>query len=96
MGVIFTQYYTPSIHIPLVFSQKKRYGVVGATYLAVYEFGRQGVRGASVVPFGQSGNADSPHYFDQAPLLCQSRMKPILFTPAEVAAHTAQCYHPGQ
>jgi acyl-homoserine-lactone acylase len=96
MGVIFTQYYTPSIHIPLIMSQKKRYGVVGATYLAVYQFGPDGVRGASVVPFGQDGEPEAPHYLDQAQLLSEGKMKPILYTPAEVDAGTRRCYHPGQ
>ena len=96
MGVIFTQYYTPSIHIPLVMSQKKRYGVVGATYLAVYQFGPDGVHGASVVPFGQDGEPEAPHYLDQARLLSEGKMKPILYTPAEVDAGTLRCYHPGQ
>jgi acyl-homoserine lactone acylase PvdQ len=96
MGIIFTQYYTPSVHIPFVMSQKKRYGVVGATYLAVYQFGADGVRGMSVLPFGQAGEPDAPHYFDQAELLAKGRMKPILYTPAEVDAGAGRRYHPGQ
>jgi penicillin amidase len=96
MGVVFTQYYAPSVHIPLVISQKKRYGLVGATYLAVYEFGPDGVRGASLVHFGQSGDPTSPHYFDQAQLLSETRLKPILFTRSEVVAGAVRSYHPGE
>ncbi|MFV2070739.1 MAG: penicillin acylase family protein, partial [Pirellulales bacterium] len=29
MGVVFTQYYTPSIYLPLIITQRKRYGIVG-------------------------------------------------------------------
>ena len=68
MGVIFTQYYTPSVYIPLVRTARKRYGVLGLTYLAVYEFGPK-VRGASVMQFGASADPESPHYFDQAELV---------------------------
>ncbi|NOZ40974.1 MAG: penicillin acylase family protein, partial [Planctomycetes bacterium] len=69
MGSILTQYYTPSLEIPWVISQRKRYGLVGTSYLAAYEFTPTGVRGASLVPYGASGNPRSPHYFDQAKLL---------------------------
>ncbi|MBN1854504.1 MAG: penicillin acylase family protein [Pirellulales bacterium] len=96
MGAILTQYYTPSIHIPLITSQKKRYGVVGTTYMAIYEFGPDGGMGRSVVPFGTSGDPRSTHYFDQAELLAACRMKPIPFTLAEVQAATVLAYHPGE
>lgn len=96
MGVIFTQYYTPSTHIPFVITQRKRYGVVGATYLGVYEFGRDGVRAASLVHFGQSGDPDSSHYFDQAHFLSECRLKPVPFTPSDVMAAARRSYHPGQ
>ena len=38
MGVIFTQYSTPSLNIPWVITQRRRYGLVGTSYLAAYEF----------------------------------------------------------
>ena len=71
MGVALTQYYSPSIDVPLVISQKKRYGMAGVSYLAAWEFAPEGVRGASLVPFGVSGDPRSPHYFDQAKLLAE-------------------------
>ena len=96
MGVIFTQYYTPSLQIPCVISQRKRYGIVGTSYLAAWEFRPDGVRGASLVPFGASGDPDSPHYFDQAELLSSRKMKPELFTKQEVLAGAERSYHPGE
>ncbi len=95
MGVIFTQYYTPSLQIPWVISQRKRYGVVGTSYVAAWEFRPEGVRGASLVPFGMSGDPASPHYFDQAELLSNQKMKPELFTKKEVLAGAERSYHPG-
>ena len=53
-------------------SQRRRYGVVGTSYLAAWEFAPEGVRGASLVPFGASGDPRSPHYFDQAKLLSRA------------------------
>ena len=95
MGTIFTQYYTPSLEIPWVISQRKRYGLVGTSYLATYEFTPQGVRGASVVPFGANGNRESPNYFDQAKLLVEQKLKPELFTKSQVLQGAVRSYHPG-
>jgi acyl-homoserine lactone acylase PvdQ len=96
MGVIFTQYYTPSIHIPLLIQQRKRYAVIGPSYLAVYEFAPEGVRSKSVVPFGTSGHPNSRHYFDQAQLVSERRMKPVWFERDEVVKHAVRSYRPGQ
>jgi penicillin amidase len=95
MGVALTQYYSPSIDVPFLISQKKRYGIVGTSYLAAWEFAPEGVRGASLVPLGVSGDRDSPHYFDQAKLLSEQRLKPEHFTEQQVARHAARSYHPG-
>ncbi len=96
MGVVFTQYYTPSLQIPFVISQRKRYGIVGTSYLAAWDFSPEGVRGASLVPFGTSGDPASPHYFDQAELLSKQQMKPELFTKEQVRKSAVRSYHPGE
>jgi acyl-homoserine lactone acylase PvdQ len=96
MGVALTQYYSPSIAVPLVMSQRKRYAMVGASYMAAWEFAPEGVRGASLIPFGVSGDPNSPHYFDQAKLLSEQRFKPELFTEQQVMRRAARSYRPGQ
>lgn len=96
MGVVFTQYYSPSVSIPLLISQRRRYGVAGTSYLAAWEFAAQGVRGASLVPFGASGDPQSPHYFDQAKLLSERRLKPEQFTEEQVTRTAVRSYHPGK
>ena len=96
MGVAFTQYYSPSIDIPLVMSQKRRYALVGTSYLAAWEFAPEGVRGASLVPLGVSGDPRSPHYFDQAKLLSERRLKPERFTVQQVERSAVRSYRPGQ
>ena len=95
LGVVFTQYYSPSIKIPFVLSMNKRYGLVGTSYMAVYEFAPK-FRGASVLNYGQSGEPQSPHYFDQAHLLSECKLKPDLFEWADVTAGARQVYHPGE
>ena len=96
MGVAFTTYYSPSAEIPLVISQRRRYGVAGTSYLAAWEFTPAGVQGASLVPFGASGDPHSPRYFDQAPLLAERRLKPEYFTEQQVTRHAVRTYRPGE
>ncbi len=95
MGVIFTQYYTPSLKIPFIKTIRNRYALVGPTYLAAYEFGPT-FRGATVSVFGTSGDAASPHFQDQAALLAAGRMKDELFEWPAIAAAATEKYHPGE
>ena len=95
MGVVFTQYYTPAIQIPFVKSIKNHYGVVGLTYLGVFEFGDK-CTGGTLVQFGASGDPNSPHFFDQAKLLSECKVKPELFDWAEIQAACRRSYHPGE
>jgi acyl-homoserine lactone acylase PvdQ len=94
MGVIFTQYYSPPIYIPFKKSLKKSYGLIGATYMGVYEFGER-IEGATVLHFGESGDPQSPHFFDQARLLAAGQFKPELFYWDDVAGGAVSAYHPG-
>jgi acyl-homoserine-lactone acylase len=90
LGEAFTVYCTPD-GLPV----KKRYGVVGASFVATYEFGER-VKARSLLQFGVSGMPDSPHFFDQATLLSERRLKEAWFYEDEVAAHTVVTYHPGE
>lgn len=95
MGVIFTQYYTPTIRIPFVKTVSKHYGLIGYTYAGVFEFGER-VQGATLVQFGASGDPRSPHFFDQAKLLSRQEFKPELFYWEDVISGAKSGYHPGQ
>lgn len=95
LGVIFTQYYLPRVQSPFSPSSPRRYGVVGATYLGAFEFGSQ-VRGATLLHFGASGDPSSPHFFDQAQLLSERRLKPELFNWDDVEKGAFRRYHPGE
>ena len=90
LGVVYTVYSTPSI--PVV--RPERYGVVGSCYVGVVKFGDR-IRAASAVQFGASSNPQSKHYFDQATLFSEGRLKPAWFYPADVLAHAVRSYHPG-
>jgi hypothetical protein len=94
MGVVFTGYYTPTIRIPFVRTTIKHYGVIGLTYLGLFEFGDK-VTGGSLLQFGASGDPKSPHFMDQGRLLSECKVKPSLFEWDEIRADARRTYHPG-
>ena len=89
LGAIFTMY-------PAAFPGRKRlYGMAGASYVSVVEFGPQ-VRSFAVHTFGSSGDPRSPHFFDQAPLYARREMRPVWFTRDEILANSERSYRPGE
>jgi hypothetical protein len=92
LGVVFTVYHTPPTA-----ERKRQYAVVGASYMAVYEFRKDGVRAMSYLHFGQRARPDSPHFFDQATLLSQRRFKPAWFDwDDSVSGSWRRLLRPGQ
>lgn len=72
-----------------------RYGEHGNSFMKVIEFGPV-ARGRSLLVFGQSGDPDSPHFFDQAELYSDRQFKPAWFTREEVEANAVESYVPGE
>ncbi|HXJ41395.1 MAG TPA: penicillin acylase family protein, partial [Bryobacteraceae bacterium] len=75
--------------------QKRFYGTVGDTYVAVVEFGKK-PSARSLLVFGESADPKSPHFFDQAPLYSRQEFKPAWFELAEIRKHLESAYHPGE
>ncbi len=87
-GAVFT-FYASSVP-----GQKRRYGVAGATYVSVVEFGPR-VRALSVHVFGASGHLESRHFMDQSELYTRGEFKPAWFTLQEIRANLETEYRPG-
>ncbi len=67
----------------------------GDGWVLAVEFGEV-PRAYSVLAYGQSNRADSPHFNDQLRLFTENHMKPVAFTPEEVRSATIREYRPGR
>jgi acyl-homoserine-lactone acylase len=73
----------------------RRYGVSGNSFVACVEFGKT-VKAKSVITGGQSFDATSPHYTDQAEMYINGKFKDVLFYKSDVLKHVERQYHPGE
>jgi acyl-homoserine-lactone acylase len=69
----------------------QRIGRGGNSFVKVMAFGPS-LRAASILNYGQSGDPESPHFFDQAELYALGRFKPAWFSRAEVEANAVRSY----
>lgn len=88
-GIVFNFYTRPGP------DGKRAYGTRGHTWVSAVEFGPR-PRARSVVPFGQTADPTSPHWFDQAPLYAAGRMKEAWFWREDVEANARRTYRPGR
>lgn len=74
---------------------QKRYGYSGNSFIAAIEFGKK-VKAKSLLAGGESGNAASPHFNDQAEMYTKGQFKEVLFYKEDVMKHAEKTYHPGE
>ncbi len=74
---------------------KRYYGTSGNSFVAVVEFGAT-PRARAVMAGGESGDIASPHFADQIERYAGGKLRPVYFTPADLATHTVRRYTPGQ
>ncbi len=74
---------------------KKRYGVNGNSFIAVVEFGKR-IKAKSLLAGGESGDANSKHFFDQGLMYSKGQFKDVLFYKEDVMKHVERKYHPGE
>lgn len=74
---------------------KRIYGTRGNSFVAVVEFGDK-VRAKSILAGGQSGDPNSPHFYDQAQRYADVRFKDVPYYREDVEARAEKKYHPGK
>ncbi len=74
---------------------KRLYGYRGNSFVAAVEFG-DSLRAKSILAGGQSGDPDSPHFFDQAQMYADAKWKDVLFYRKDVEANAKENYSPGK
>ena len=72
----------------------KRYGVSGNSFIAAVEFGKK-IKAKSLLAGGQSGDPNSPHFFDQGEMYSKGIFKDVLFYKEDVLKHAEKTYKPG-
>lgn len=85
----------PAFRPQQVAGLKRLYGVGGNSYTALVELGPR-VKARSILTFGQSADPASPHYFDQAPMYVEGKMKEAWYYKEDVTRHAVKTYHPGE
>lgn len=83
-------------YLPPTPQRKALYGVAGHSYFSCIEFGKDKIKVRSLVPFGQSADPASPHFFDQAAMYSKGEMKQAWFDWDDVLANAKEKYHPGE
>ena len=73
---------------------KRHYGTDGNSFVAVVEFGDK-VRARAVTAGGESGDARSPHFNDEATRYADGNLREVYFYPEQLQGHTEKTYHPG-
>ena len=84
----------PSFNSRTSASTKKRYGYGGNSFVCAVEFGKR-IRAKSILAGGNSGDSNSPHFFDQAKMYADGQFKEVHFYKDDVLKHAMQTYHPG-
>jgi acyl-homoserine lactone acylase PvdQ len=75
---------------------KKMYGTSGNSFVAVVEFGQDGVHARAVTAGGESGDPSSKHFNDQAERYATGNLREVYFYPEQLQGHSERTYHPGQ
>ena len=77
------------------YDTKKLYGTSGNSFVAVVEFGEK-VKAKSILAGGQSGDPNSPHFYDQAQPYIDVDFKDVAYYKEDVEARAKETYKPGK
>jgi acyl-homoserine-lactone acylase len=75
------------------FLTEKGYPVAhGASFLMVLEYTAEGPRARALLTYGESGDPQSEHYFDQTVRFSAKQLRPVLFREQDIAADVEKDY----
>ena len=74
---------------------KRIYGTSGNSFVAVVEFGDK-VKAKSMLAGGQSGDPESPHFYDQAQRYVDRQFKDVAYYKEDVEKRASRTYRPGE
>jgi len=75
---------------------KQIYGTTGNSFVAVVEFGNDGVRAKAVTAGGLSSAVGSKHFNDQTERYATGHLRDVYFYPTALKGYIERAYHPGQ
>lgn len=78
-----------------IIGQNKRYGFNGNSFVCAVEFGKK-VKAKSILAGGNSGDINSPHFYDQAERYTKVQFKEVNFYKEDVLKNKERQYHPGE
>jgi acyl-homoserine-lactone acylase len=73
---------------------EKRYGYGGNSFVCAVEFGKK-IKAKALLAGGESGDENSPHFFDQGKAYSIGQFREVLFYKNDVKKRTERAYHPG-
>ena len=85
----------PSFNSRVMPGTNKRYGVSGNSFVCAVEFGPR-IKAKSLLAGGVNGNANSPHFYDQAQAYADGKFKEVLFYKEDVLKNVEKRYQPGE
>lgn len=74
---------------------KKIYGTRGNSFVAAVEFGEK-LKARSLLAGGQSGDPESPHFYDQAQRYADGEFKDVFYYREDVEKNSERTYKPGE
>jgi len=74
---------------------KRIYGTRGNSFVAAVEFGDK-VKAKSMLAGGQSGDPNSPHFYDQAQRYVEVKFKDVAYYREDVEKRAEETYRPGK
>lgn len=85
----------PSFNSRTFDNTKKRYGYGGNSFICAVEFGKK-IKAKSLLAGGESGDANSKHFKDQAEMYTSGQFKDVLFYKEDILKNSEEQYHPGE